>query len=299
MSINNEILIPNILSLTLSKLNIHSATKNEFLIMPYSTFREKLNSNSHYKNKFFAVLLFKDASGYLMIDDQEYELKSQKFFFINYNQVYHFKDHESNEGDVILFTKSFYNHVYTGNKMIKSDTALHNVSPFISLKSENFKDLNQTFKELSNEYKSHQLSRKEILCLLLKVFMLKYIRNSAKKDLLNRSVDHKKKLVDDFNDLVNLHYKELKTTSKYAEKLNLTANYLNALVKETIDITAGQVIKNRVILEAERLLLHTTLSITEISYELGFNDNSHFGKYFKSVKGNSPNSFRLLGTENQ
>ncbi|KFC18276.1 hypothetical protein IO90_18835 [Chryseobacterium sp. FH1] len=260
--------------------------------MPYSTFREKLNSDSHYKNKFFAVLLFKDAGGYLIVDDQEYELKSQTFFFINYNQVYYFKDYEA-EGDVILFTKSFYNHVYTGNKMIKSDTALHNVSPFISLKSESLKDINQTFKELSAEYKSNQISRKEILCLLLKVFMLKYIRNSAKKDLLNRSVDHKKKLVDDFNELVNLHYKELKTTSKYAEKLNLTANYLNALVKETIDITAGQVIKNRVILEAERLLLHTTLSIIEISYELGFNDNSHFGKYFKSAKEISPNDFRI------
>lgn len=123
--------------------------------------------------------------------------------------------------------------------------------------------------------------------------MLKYIRNSSKKDLINRSVDHKKKLVDDFNDLVNLHYKELKTTSKYAEKLNINPSYLNTLVKEILDITAGQVIKNRIILEAERLLLHTSLSIIEISYELGFNDNSHFGKYFKSVRGVSPNNFRI------
>lgn len=178
--------------------------------------------------------------------------------------------------------------------MIKSDTALHNVSPFISLKSENLSDLKQTFKELRTEYQSHQQSRKEILCLLLKVFVLKYIRNSSKKDLINRSVDHKKKLVDDFNDLVNLHYKELKTTSKYAEKLNINSSYLNTLVKEILDITAGQVIKNRIILEAERLLLHTSLSIIEISYELGFNDNSHFGKYFKSVRGVSPNNFRIV-----
>jgi len=105
-----------------------------------------------------------------------------------------------------------------------------------------------------------------------------------------RSVDHKKK----FNDLVNLHYKELKTTSKYAEKLNINPSYLNTLVKEILDITAGQVIKNRIILKAERLLLHSSLSITEVSYKLGFNDNSHFGKYFKSVKGVSPNNFRIV-----
>lgn len=262
-------------------------------MMPFSAFNGKLKSGLHYKNKFYAVLLFENANGSIIIDDREFELKSQTFFFINYNQVYNFKDHDSNEGEVILFTKSFYNHVYTGNKIIKSDTALHDVSPFISLKSENLSDLKQTFKELRSEYQSHRQSRKEILCLLLKVLVLKYIRNSSKKDLINHSVDHKKKLVDDFNDLVNLHYKELKTTSKYAEKLNINASYLNTLVKEILDITAGQVIKNRIILEAERLLLHTSLSIIEISYELGFNDNSHFGKYFKSVRGVSPNNFRI------
>lgn len=238
-------------------------------------------------------MLFKNATGSLIIDDNEYELRPQSFFFLNYDQIYYFKDQNPIEGEVILFTKSFYNHVYTGNKMIKSDTALHNVAPFISLRSENLADLKCTFKELCNEYRSHQLSRKEILCLLLKVFMLKYIRNSAKKDLIDRSVDHKKKLVEDFKDLVDLHYKELKTTSKYAEKLHLTPNYLNTLIKETLDITAGQVIKNRIILEAERLLLHTTLTIIEISYELGFSDNSHFGKYFRSAKGVSPNHFRI------
>ncbi|WP_155845858.1 helix-turn-helix domain-containing protein [Chryseobacterium gregarium] len=280
--------------MTLGKLDLRSATRNEFLMMPFSAFNGKLKSGLHYKNKFYAVLFFDNADGSIIIDDREFELKSHTFFFINYNQVYYFKDHESIEGEVILFTKSFYNHVYTGNKMIKSDTALHNVSPFISLKSENLSEIKQTLEELRSEYQSHRQARKEILCLLLKVFVLKYIRNSSKKDLINRSVDHKKKVVDDFNDLVNLHYKELKTTSKYAEKLNINASYLNTLVKEILDITAGQVIKNRIILEAERLLLHSSLSIIEISYELGFNDNSHFGKYFKSVRGVSPNNFRTV-----
>lgn len=293
MIIKRRKVIPNILSLTLGKLDIRTETSNEFLIMPFSAFISKLHSESHYKNKFYSIFLFENADGSLIIDDREFDLKANTFFFINYNHVYHFEGHEANEGEVILFTKSFYNHVYTGNKMIKSDTALHNVSPFISLASETLSDVMQTFNELRNEFYSYRRSKKEVLCLLLKVFVLKYIRNSSKKDLINRSVDHKKKLVDDFNDLVNHYYKELKTTSKYAAKLNINPSYLNTLVKEVLDITAGQVIKNRTILEAERLLLHTSLTIIEISYELGFSDNSHFGKYFRSAKGISPNKFRL------
>ncbi|MFY7814146.1 MAG: helix-turn-helix domain-containing protein, partial [Chryseobacterium taeanense] len=89
-----------------------------------------------------------------------------------------------------------------------------------------------------------------------------------------------------------LHYKQFKTTAPYADMLNLSPNYLNTLIKEQLALSAGRFIKNRVILEAERLLLHTTLSVTEISYELGFTDNSHFGKYFKSVKNTSPNAYR-------
>lgn len=285
-------------SLTLSKLNNHSAMRNEFVIMPFDEFTEKMQSDSgsHFKNKFYSVFLFKDAEGQTVIDDQEFDVKPGKFFFINYNQAYHFTDIQCNAGNVLMFTKSFYNYVYTGNKMIKSDTALNDVAPYILLHDENLTDLFQTFDELLKEYFKNKLMRKEIICLLLKVFVLKYIRNSNKKNRVDKSVDHKKQIIDDFSNLVNQHYKDLKTTSLYAAKLNLTANYLNALIKENLDISAGQMIKNRVILEAERLLLHTTLSVTEISYELGFSDNSHFGKYFKSATEYSPNLYRAMKT---
>lgn len=279
--------------LSLNKFKDHSALRNEFVIMPFAEFNNKLQTDSHFKNKFCTVLIFRDAAGSMILDDQEFNLQPCKFFFIDYNQVYHIKGSREVTGEVILFTRSFYNFIYTGNKVIRSDTALNNVLPFILPAPENRKDLLQTFKELQDEYSSDKLLKKETICLLLKVFMLKYIRNS-KKSRIDRSVNHKKKITEDFRALVNQHYKEWKTTSNYAVQLNLTPNYLNVLIKDHLDITAGQVIKNRVVLEAERLLLHTTLSVTEISYELGFNDNSHFGKYFKSVKGTSPKIYRLL-----
>lgn len=281
--------------LTLSKLQGHSALRNDFMILPFGEFMETvhIDSGTHFKNKFYSVFLFEDAEGSVMIDDQEFNLQPKKFFFIDYNQVYHFTNIQCKAGNVLMFTRSFYNYVYTGNKVIKSDTALNNVSPYIVLSDEK-EDLCQTFTELQTEYIKNELLRKEIICLLLKVFVLKYIRSSSKKNRFSRSVDHKKQIADDFSNLVNQHYKELKTTSQYAAKLNLTANYLNALIKEKLDISAGEFIKNRVILEAGRLLLHTTLSVTEISYELGFADNSHFGKYFKSATSYPPGRYRLL-----
>lgn len=259
-------------------------------------FIEKTGSEINFKNKFYSVFLFKKGSGNIIIDDREFEISGGKFFFINYNQVYLFNNPKSYEGYVLMFTKSFYNYVYTGNKLIKSDSALSDVPPYIFPDAENQKEQWKIFEEIKNEYNTNKKLLKEIICLLLKVFMLKYIRNSEKMNYPERFTDHKKELVEKFSVLVNIHFKDLKTIATYAEKLNITPNYLNALVKENSDITAGKMIKNRVILEAERLLLHTSLSITEISYELGFSDNSHFGKYFKSEKKISPNHYRLKKT---
>lgn len=265
--------------------------------MEINEFIKKTDTDNHYKNKFYSVLLFEKGKGNVMIDDREFEINPHKFFFLNYNQVYHFKNPEFCKGYVLMFTKSFYNYIYTGNELIKSDSVFSDVSPYITPSDWDKNGLWETFEEIKKEYGSNKKLLKEIICLLLKVFMLKYIRSSEKNIYPERSTDHKKELIEKFSELVDIHFKELKTPSMYAEKLNITPNYLNALVKENSDITAGKMIKNRVILEAERLLLHTSLSITEISYELGFSDNSHFGKYFKSEKNVSPNSYRMMKTD--
>lgn len=284
--------------LNLNKLKSQSNIKSDFIMMNLEDFISQLGTTDHLKNKFYAVLLLNEGKGSFAIDNNVFQLASNMVFFINYNQVYHFQDAELCKGSVLLFTKSFYNHIYTGNKIIKSDTALAKMSPFVRLKAESRKDQWQSFEEIKREYQSTKPLFKEIICLLLKAFVLKYIRYSDTNTQLNIQSDRKKILVNDFTNLVNLHFKELKTTSHYAKKLNLTANYLNSIVKENLDIPAGKFIKNRVILEAERLLLHTSLSVTEISYELGFSDKSHFGKYFKTEKKYSPNQYRIIKSQN-
>ena len=52
------------------------------------------------------------------------------------------------------------------------------------------------------------------------------------------------------------------------------------------------VINNRIILEAKRLLVYTNRSTIEIAAELGYNDSSHFSKFFKKHTGKSPTAFR-------
>lgn len=266
--------------------------KNEVLIIPIAQLFEKIDVNKHWRNRFYSLFLFKESAGSVIIDDQLYELKKDRLVFLNYNQVYYFNPLSPPEGYAILFSKSFYNHVYTGNKLIKSDTAMAKMPQIIDLNTSSAAEFWQQFYIIRKEYARSRLFTKEIICMQLKIFILRYIR--ASKIIRERSIptDHKKEIVAKFSELVNQFYKELKTTAPYAEKLSLSPNYLNTLIKQQLAISAGKFIKNRVILEAERLLLHTNLTVTEISYELGFTDNSHFGKYFKSVTNKSPKNFR-------
>jgi AraC family transcriptional activator of pobA len=74
--------------------------------------------------------------------------------------------------------------------------------------------------------------------------------------------------------------------------LYITPNHLNALCKEYLGMQAGEVIRNRILLEAKRLLVSQDITISEISDELSFNDNSYFTKFFKKLVGMTPEEFR-------
>lgn len=270
--------------------------KNEVLVIPVAQLFDRIDVKKHWRNRFYSIFIFKEANGSVIIDDMLYELKKDRMVFLNYNEVYYFTPSVEAESYAVLFTKSFYNHVYTGNKLIRSDTAMAEMPQVIDLNNTSVAEFWQQFYLIRKEYGRKRLFTKEIICMQLKIFILRYIRAAKMMKQRRLPADHKKEIVTKFSELVNKFYKELKTTAPYAEKLNLSPNYLNTLVKQHLALSAGQFIKNRVILEAERLLLHTNLSVTEISYELGFTDNSHFGKYFKSLTNKSPKIYR---TENK
>ncbi|WHT39790.1 helix-turn-helix domain-containing protein [Myroides sp. mNGS23_01] len=98
--------------------------------------------------------------------------------------------------------------------------------------------------------------------------------------------------VQEFKVLLEMYFKTQNQVAFYAEKLHITPNYLNIRVKKILGISASHSIQQRVILEAERLLITTDLSIKEIAYELGFHDTGYFNHYFKKWKHKTPGQFR-------
>jgi AraC family transcriptional activator of pobA len=78
----------------------------------------------------------------------------------------------------------------------------------------------------------------------------------------------------------------------YADKLGMTVDRLNDHVKRSTGVTAGHLIRQRVLTEAKRQLVFTTQPIHDIAEELAFADPSHFARFFRKQTGTTPHEFR-------
>ena len=102
----------------------------------------------------------------------------------------------------------------------------------------------------------------------------------------------KRTTIRTFLQLIDKHYTSIRLPKEYADLLYITPNHLNALCHEMLGKSAGDIIRERVILEAKRLLTSADLRISQISDELNFKDNSYFNRFFKKYVGMTPDDFR-------
>ncbi len=115
-------------------------------------------------------------------------------------------------------------------------------------------------------------------------------RNSASAGKI--AITQYSPVITNFKTLIETHYKEKKLTKDYASLLFITPNHLNALSRQVVGRSAGELIRERILLEAKRLLVNAEQNINEIASELNFADNSYFSKFFKKYTGTSPEIFR-------
>lgn len=108
--------------------------------------------------------------------------------------------------------------------------------------------------------------------------------------LTSRSIAHD--IFDRFIQLVNLHCREQRNLSFYADHLCLTERYLGTVIRQTSGITAKAWIDKAVTTAAKVMLRHGNLQIAEIAYKLHFANPSFFSKYFKRLTGVSPQEYR-------
>jgi AraC family transcriptional activator of pobA len=92
--------------------------------------------------------------------------------------------------------------------------------------------------------------------------------------------------------LIEEHFQSERQLAFYAGRLAMTVDRLNDHVKRATGVTAGHLIRQRVLTEAKRQLVFTSQPIHEIAYDLAFSDPSHFARFFRKQTGTAPHAFR-------
>jgi AraC-like DNA-binding protein len=114
-----------------------------------------------------------------------------------------------------------------------------------------------------------------------------YFKNTEPINILNNNLS---KFIE-FKLMVETHLTEQPSVNAIAEKLALTTNSLYRIVKEYSGVSPKDFFTNRLMIEAQRKLQYSPLSVKELAYELGFNDPDYFSRFFKKCTGKSVSEF--------
>lgn len=158
----------------------------------------------------------------------------------------------------------------------------------LSLSTEASADLSAVFQLLQGEYEKPAVDA-VVLKAILKVFLLKLIK--VKEQEFTTHDIHQKRVFEFFM-LLESNYLQMRNTDFYAAKLGLSSKRLNQVLKEKLDKTGTQLIHDRIILEAKRLIIHSEHTIKEISFQLCFSDRPYFSRFFKKQTGVTPEEFQ-------
>jgi AraC-like DNA-binding protein len=164
---------------------------------------------------------------------------------------------------------------------------------FIKLDEEDKLMMDKLIQVFEDEFTSIEDIKAEMLRMLLVRLIIKVTR-LAKKQFLGTEqvVEDKFNLVRKFHLLVELHFKKERQVNFYAGLLNKSPKTLSNYFAMYSKKTPLQVIHERVIAEAKRLVYYTDKSVKEIAEDIGFEDVAHFSKFFKNVTSKSPSELR-------
>lgn len=132
----------------------------------------------------------------------------------------------------------------------------------------------------------------DILKNLVHNFLLQSEREKRKQNFIEIKKDANLDYIMLFKDLLETNYKSQKQVNYYAKQMIISEKRLNQATSKLFGKTPKEMIDDRIMLEAKRILAHTSESVKEICYHLGFEEPTNFIKYFKKHSTFTPTEFR-------
>ncbi len=226
----------------------------------------------------------------LMHDFRETDVNGETLFFLSPGQVHTMRPGREVRGTIISFTREFIDHP-SGILLDLPFFQPATDTPWLELAPDAAAVAHALFDEMQAEFDAALPHSEEVLRALLTLLLVRSIRWHDGADNKNPRT-RTGILVRQFHQEVANHYLEWQTLAPYARSLGVTTNHLNDVVREATGTPPGEHIRARRLLDAKRMLLHSSLSVSEIGYRLGFKDPSYFSRFFRRYEDATPAAFR-------
>ncbi|KAA1244377.1 AraC family transcriptional regulator [Aquimarina sp. RZ0] len=281
-------------------LNITQFERQESLEDFYSndlkTHLEKNKNIFHkaHKHDFFLCVLFAKGSGIHEVDFNTYDVTTGSIFFLMPGQTHYWKFDDEPEGYIFFHSQNFYEFYFSNKKLQQFPFYYsYNNPPYLILTSHQIVSLELYFKEINVEFHQKLIYNKQKIASLIDLIYIDlsrlYVR--VETSYKNSSPTYLRTLAA-LENTIEQFYKLEKSAKFYAEKLNITPKHLNRITKTTLNKTTTDLITERILLEAKRLIVHSENPLSRIGENLGYEDYAYFSRVFKLKTNKTPLEFR-------
>jgi AraC-like DNA-binding protein/mannose-6-phosphate isomerase-like protein (cupin superfamily) len=261
------------------------------------------NNGIAHRHDFYTIYWIKKGQVLHTIDTIVHPVKQNTLFLLAPGQVHKMEFSEKVEGYMIAFQENFMClKEQSATQMGINSTLFFNnqFSSVITLTPEYEKDFEMLVHMMMKELMVKAVEYETAIHGLLRYFLVlaSRIKGSSIIATPEQHASHNGSLFLQFRSLIDEQYTTIKNVSDYADLLHVKPVLLNEVSKQLSGITAGEHIRNRVILEAQRYLYNTDLSAKEIAYKLGFDDPHYFSRFFKKYTSQTPSEFKEASRAN-
>lgn len=255
---------------------------------------QAINSEEY---KSYIKVLYLDKGFEVKVDFNVYSATRPTLFFIGPNQVMNIQKAGQQPGRLIFYNRDFYCIQLHDEEVACDGLLFNNINnmPMTEVPDQDATFIEYLFSRIEDEFELKDGSLEEMIRTYLKQLLIKSTR-IWKVQHLNQVLSSKPvgdlEFFRKFTQLVDANFKQKHNVADYADLLLVAPKTLTHRFKRLNLPQPNEIIKNRIILEAKRLLVHTDKTAKEIAYALGYDDPAYFSRLFFIKTGEPPSGFR-------
>lgn len=235
------------------------------------------------------ILWLNKEGGSLLVDNRRLDLRPSTAYHILPNQVMQLSLAPGVTGYLLQFAPGFPQSTPNTINPLYHHHLLDRTIISCSPKTAN--ELDQVISAMEQPFRQPAGCSMEILREYLDIVLL-YLSQEATTHSRQFDTTPRAGIINRFFELLQENFSAKKQVIEYAKEMAISANYLNNIIKRSSGNSASYHIQQQIMQEARRQAIYTTRSMKEIAWHLGFDEYTHFSKFFKKMEGRSFTEYR-------